>query len=771
MSDPQDLLYTNQFLTTNIISTEELQNNTKYSSRFTDYIENTFDNKTKDYINNNEYEDSQINIERSSNQPWPIDKNKNHYPLFDKYTNDLASNKYKKNIITKINIDSKNRNVNLYLNPNSFSINFGKTFNNISKIVINDIIFPNINESITNVDNNLAWQYPSQDILLQNKIDETIIPVPDSLRTITYSSLPNSVYKYTTDGSTSNYSSTVNNYLVYQTNVPPGFYYLEQLTSIIKSSCSSILHGSNSSNIIEEPYLAFKNKIGNPTLISCSINPSNSIVRFVNRIEEINISAIQTFSPYDYNFEQDDIFYNFSSNTTYKLNQSLIYITVPAIQDITYQFYNNISNVYLTNPFPLVITNLSNFVGNIDSNIINYTTFFDLSIYLARGYSEIELQSISYYKFIDTITLTTKINDKTLTSKYLRFGLHLSSGLLNGNLYNNKGNTIKPACTENIVFSQSINNFLKNYGNVAYPVSINTSPTTVTNYNTAGIVADYKFEPNNVPDIGRALLFRWIYDKNNGQYVNYEVETINQKKRTLLHLLAWPIANQTENIYTLLLNSGFSFVNTNTTTSIVTEDNNLAYYSLNNNFPSQLLNLQYYSGKYFLKSPSYVFLKLNFYSNTSYSNIINNYSTNYSDNFITANSELDLQYNQIYVLANSFNVGIGEDYTCAPSYLNLKVYKKDYSGVFCKFLLSSIGGNTDITTSNVINNNSFVINYNKLLNDITSVSIEVLNSNFEIISSSYNYSFTLNIHEDKYILKETLIDTKTDNVTSIGNYV
>jgi hypothetical protein len=54
-----------------------------------------------------------INILNCSKDGVYFDKNKNQYPLFDKYTNDLESNKYKKNIITKVNIDRRNRNTNL----------------------------------------------------------------------------------------------------------------------------------------------------------------------------------------------------------------------------------------------------------------------------------------------------------------------------------------------------------------------------------------------------------------------------------------------------------------------------------------------------------------------------------------------------------------------------------------------------------------------------------------------------------------------------------
>ena len=73
--------------------------------------------------------------------------------------------------------------------------------------------------------------------------------------------------------------------------------------------------------------------------------------------------------------------------------------------------------------------------------------------------------------------------------------------------------------------------------------------------------------------------------------------------------------------------------------------------------------------------------------------------------------------------------------------------------------------------SNIINNNSFVINYSNVLDNISSISIEVYDSNLKLLTVTNNFSFTLNIHEVKDILKETLIDTKTNNVVTTGHFI
>lgn len=780
MSDPQDLLYTNQFISTDILSDKELTKETEYYDRFKNYIDNGSSDEIKKYIDKDLYESDPVNINRILHKKWPLNGNKNHYPLFDTYINDISTDRYKKEIVTKVNIDSKNRDISNYFNPNSFSISLNKVFTNIKKYVINDINFQNINQSITNVNNNLAWQYPSQNYLVENNIDTTIYPVP-FLTTISFSSLPNSAYSYTNTTST---SSSIDNFLVYQTSVPPGFYTIDNLLNKIRLTTSSVLHGENANlavKIIEQPYLAYVKRIGTPHLFSCQIDPITSIVRFVNRIEEVTIAAIQTFSPYETNFKDNDIFYPFSSQylpNGYSLDTSYIYIILPDINDITDQYYYNVNCIYTPNPFPLVITDLKTNIGNIDPGLINYTEFYDINIYLNAGYREVDINSISHYKFIDVITLTTQSqvsnlqNQNTITTfftkKYIRFGLRLSNGNINGNTYNKNGKLIQPSLTDNIIFSESLHHFFQNYGNVQVPLQIlvtnSMSPppnTSYYSYYTSGVLAEYKYF-NYSPLLGRALLFRWIYDKNNGNYINYEIEGNNEKKRTLLHTLAWPIPNETYEIFTLETNNGYKFVHTNYQSLILNKKNIESYnYQQTVFYPSINLNLQYFSNNYYFVNNSYIYLKITFDSQT----------TETKDEYLNAVSNEELQYNQVYVNSQFFNVGIGEDYTNISTCKFLEVYKKNQSGIFTKILLSDIPGNFEIKTSNIINNNSYYVNYDEETTNVSQITIELYDSDMKLLGISNNFSFTLQIHEIHDVLKETLVNTKTNNVTTTGAFI
>ena len=827
MSDPQDLLYTNKFISTDILTDNQLIKETEYYDRFKNYIDNNLTDEIQKYVENDEYETSAVNIDKTLNTKWPIYSNKNHYPLFDSYTNDISTNRYKKEFITKINIDSRYRDNSSYPNSNNFNIQLNQVFNNVKKIVINDIIIRNVDQSVTNINNNLCWQYASENYLVSKNIDLSIIPVPSNTNTIAYSKLPNSVFQYSTS---SGGAAEIDRYLVYQTIISPGYYTIDDMIANMKLATSGIIHGLNyldneNINIVEQPYLAYPKRIGTPHLFSCHIDPVSSIVRFVNRIEELNVAAIQAFSPYQSQFQYSDIFYYFSSQylstlTSYTLNTSYIYIILPAVSDISYQYYQNVNCIYTPNAFPLVITGLTRAVGNIDPSLINYTEFYDVEIYLQNGYTEDELESVSYYKFIDTIIFTNTLPGlgigTTITSTYIRFALSLSTGNIHGNNYVASGRKIKPSTTTNLVFSSGLNKILTTYDNVFsfdkstttthYNIAGNittsgitgtittsgntgtistsgtsgifesygysgpniddttSSSTTLYNPNifTSGIITDYKFIDENCL-IGRALLFRWIFDVKSNVYIEYEFNTENEKKRSLLHVLGWPIANESDQIYTLEKNNGFRFVHTNYQSQVINKSTLGTYQSTNgNNFPSNLLRLQYYSNRHFFINNNYVYLKIYF---DSHANLEEN------SQFINTVAPQSLLYDQVYINSDLFNVKIGQDYTCLKGSDYIETYKKDQSYIFTKILLSDVPGNIDTTLSNIINNNSFYIYYDNVRDKIEYITVEIFDADMKLLFTDNDFSFTINIHEVKDILKETLINSKNNNVTTTGHFI
>jgi hypothetical protein len=749
--DPQDLLYSNNYAEINILSEKNISKDIEYYNRFTDYQDQNVQSDYSKYIDDDEYEESQINLNKTLNNKWPVDGKKNHYPLFDTYTNDISTNRYKKKILTKISIDNINRDISKFENPNSFTISLSRTFNSVKKIVINDLNFVNINQSVTNINNNLSWQYPTENFLNANDINDTIIPVPGDTKII-YSNLPNAVFQYTTTGGI-NYIPYIDNYLVYQTNLVPAYYNIESFILSLRVNTSEIIHGQNYLNndiqVIEEPYLYQSKKIGNPHLFSIRINTLSSVVDIINRMEELNIVALQTFSPYETNYANVDMFYYYSSVYTdqgnYSLDNNLIYITVEASPDTSYQYFTNIYNLIECNPCPLVITDLGDgeSMGGINPRLFCYTSFYDLNIYLNNGYTESELKNtVSYYKYIDTITIknTVIINgvSTVISNTYLRFGFSLSSSGIHGTAYNPNGVRYVPNSSVNNVYSNSLNSYY-------------TIKNSYVNYNF------YIYKPY----IGRALLFRWIFDQINGDYLHYEYETNNEKKRSVLHILGWPIANNTYKIYTVDVNKGYNFIQSNGNIQITYEQDIINFYPKVNNIPVYSLNLQKLNNTFYFVNNSYIYIKLSFNTNSSFK----------MDSFLASVSNELLLYNQQYVNSTKFNVEIGQDYTDIKECNGLVVLVKDYSNIFAKVMLSNVPGNYDIITSNIINNDNFTINYNFVMDNIDSVTVELLDPQFKVLELNNNFSFTMNIYEINDILKETLINTKTNNVNSTGNFL
>ena len=174
--NPQDLLYTNEFLTTSTVSKKEFEENNKNYVRYKNFIDKTVTNETDQYINNDSKEEDPFNINKRNFNKFPGNNNGNHYPLFDSYISDVSKDTYEKEYVTKVNIDSLLRDRSVSPRSSNFTLNFNKVFNNVSKIVINNINMPNPLQSVNIYNNNIAWQYPIWSQLLVDNTTSFVIP-------------------------------------------------------------------------------------------------------------------------------------------------------------------------------------------------------------------------------------------------------------------------------------------------------------------------------------------------------------------------------------------------------------------------------------------------------------------------------------------------------------------------------------------------------------------------------------------------------------------
>jgi hypothetical protein len=781
MSDPQDLLYTNNFIETNTLSKQQIEQDTQYYDRYINFLDNNPNNQVQEYLDTNLYESDEVNIQQTNNKPWPIDLKKNRYPLMDNLSKDISVNRYTQEQVLNLTVNSDERDTNYFPYTTEFQVTLPAPLNNVKSIELTEICLPSYNDNITNMNNNFAWQFFTN--YFTNNINSfNIIPYCDINRKISYYSLPYSTYKIDINKYGINYNPEL--YLTYQINIPSGHYEINLLLNNIKILTKNVLHGSFDINtislfqntsksripdmelppIMEEPYNSFPYLQYSSNLWNFEINLNNDAFFAVNRMEELNIVSYQTFiqpkDPYtDSEWQDLDIFYNYSDNPG-NLDPKYIYITVPYQKDVTNFWYEeSANNPFFPSAFPLVLTGLATVDDNLNTFMrnLNMTPFFDLNIYIKNTqpigqnpiiYTEDELFNICYYKYNDTITIPTNSTIGSNSIILTRFALRYSSAGLKGQKFNNstinvtpKFAYVKPSQTISILYSSNINAILLNKTNkINYTIDV-------------------------LPLIGRSLLCRFIFDQDNGIFVNYENDGDYEKKRTFLNLLGYSIGNQTSAFLVSSYNNGFSFVHSNRYTKILDLNIPELYYNiLPSTFdlisPQTKIQFSIENGLYYLSYKPFVYIQMLFVSNSSNS-VIQQF------NIQSSQDGYSLSINENY--SNSFITAIlplGLPLNCVQE--TLKIQQKDKSNIIAKILTSTLPGNLN-TLNNNINSKPIIQSFNQILNDIKTIQINILDSSYRIIQSNKNYSMLIKFVYDVHKLKETNINTKTNNVDIIGN--
>ena len=171
--NPQDLLYTNSFVNTNVISSQNLVDHTKHYKQYQEHIHKKR-NPTREYIERNKHTNDKINYDKRKADTMPTSSNRNIKPIFSKSFNDIIENKYSKKNKTAVSIYSDDRDKAVYMVPNNYIINLGKEFTNIYKIKLIDIDMPAVIPPINKYNNIIKWIYPTPEIIKHCKY--TIVP-------------------------------------------------------------------------------------------------------------------------------------------------------------------------------------------------------------------------------------------------------------------------------------------------------------------------------------------------------------------------------------------------------------------------------------------------------------------------------------------------------------------------------------------------------------------------------------------------------------------
>lgn len=125
--NPLDLLYTNRYVGTNEINFDR--------------------NKTTR---------DRINVLKTIDRPFPKRLNRNWEPVIGEDVRDLVKDRYKKRKVTTLCINSQDRNLELYPEPNNYKVVLGSQFNYLESIRIKDIDLGQIFLTKTKI----TWSYP-----------------------------------------------------------------------------------------------------------------------------------------------------------------------------------------------------------------------------------------------------------------------------------------------------------------------------------------------------------------------------------------------------------------------------------------------------------------------------------------------------------------------------------------------------------------------------------------------------------------------------------
>lgn len=726
--DPQDLLYTNKFINTNLINNAQIKKNIKNYNEFkTNYEkEQKFDDN---YLQN-----ANINVNKVNQNHFPS-KFKNRYPVFSDSINDIIENKYKKIYKTNLYIYSKDRNKTLHLFPNNYELEVPKLFNNIRKIILKDVYIPNYLTPINETNNVLCWQYLNLDVLNLEKINYNIIPCikREGFIGIPYSNLKDSYSEVEL--------SKLTNKCFFKYSNPS----VEDFNDYVRNETMK-----NSHNIeLESPYNdellpETMTKSLMRTLFYFDINKESGKVRVINRLEELSILGIQTFGKLSISeIKNYDIYDSYIST---KISGSFLN---PNAMYILLEYSGNYMNfIQQTQGNPLIITDFPK-IDSYSQNIINFTELYNTNLYydyLSKEEADNNLATISNYKFFDLIEIGK--------SRFIRLEVFFSSGNSNNNYYIENGKPIIPILPETYIFNKSLQKFFDDGES-------NTNFRLIHNL--------------HCPKIGRAICFRFV---NDSKIINNNIDdfTLTEllsekllecnkeiKKSFLIDLFKWDIDDIVYNLETFdynYLNRKFRFIHCNyqsveyrlnDTINNLFKNRDYKVYDLLNLYNTEFiqlqknLNIQKHNDKYYFRVLPFIFIRITFNNN------INNDTNNQHMRCVDSKNS---QYNNSYI-------------PYFDSLTDNRVFiKKETNEITAKIKLDNLfGGSNDL----FYEINEEIIFYEQLYNKLDNVKIEFLTPDGKLVENIFDNSLTLEIYEEKEVLKETLINSKTGIINTNGS--
>jgi len=449
-----------------------------------------------------------------------------------------------------------------------------------------------------------------------------------------------------------------------------------------------------------------------PPYFKCFISPITHQVEFANLWENISIAAIQIFD----STTSFDPFLTFSNYPLKAKDNNLLYITFPLNSIIT-SSWTSVSSLH-----PLLLNfnckskkyvDPSFFnIGNYNISSFFWKLYWNEACYTNYGITTNQLQSVSTYILWDTLTFT---NTAGQTVKYVRFAFKPVQNTTTNFEYTFKSNE-----------TQIYDTYLAQLTNCNLYIS---QPYTLS--------------------CGRSQMFNFI----NPYSINNPIKP--NPKKSLLTILGWTLPYNINTNYQFIQNNynvdGLPYI-INNDYVLATDANDTVKITNENlidfNSPLSKLNIEYKDGYYFFRSEPFIYVRI---LPKLQKNTINNYIQ--IANSTERTNEEQSYYNDLTVPNNEIENEIAR--------FNLKPYIENE--LLCKIVLNPIP--QKILNIYPIND---IILYNQPLDQLSSIVIQILDSTGKILSYGIDHNFTLEIIETQMILKETLIDTRHNNVVTSG---
>jgi hypothetical protein len=814
----EDLLYTNRFVNTNSLTTQQLNQNANDFIPYRTIKNQTVDN-VRDNLERTFQKDNPLTQQHLRSYGWNKGNFGNEKPVLSDFARDIGESSYYRYKTSYINIDSRMRDVNLYPYPNNYNMFLGRKFQNIECIKLVDYYFPESNYPINNRNNQIVFFTIPYDMI--TKVDSTGTPINSvNLTTIisnesilsffaSFQNLGNTM----TDCAEAQEKVRNNIYKnLFSFRVSEGNYTTTDLEKEIESKWNTLQY-FNSHLITADPYIyadgdtTTKSLYNRPQLVDVSINPDTSKVSFLLRYEKLKVEYVKSYYGKNY------------FDLLIKTNDPLV----------SSQEYLELANNEI---YPIHITGLPSLGGVKEYNInVGYVPFTQICLYNSYynvGDCEANIDTLVYYNYYAPVK---DPDTGDLIPNLLRFYLY------NQYYTERTFNIFEPlvlSSSDKIEYNDSckllcdarigreapffllasnvnpLNQVLLQYNNNIY----NLLPQVCNNYN-CDILYPGCPDPTNPNyaeccrcQIDKTEPFCRIVDSKFEVILNNLLNNIDCSSRLLINILGFfnTLNNQTT-IGIILYARGFqtnndyklnSYIKSISTINILVEeatkfiDCERAQNPPNENANIQLIytggdNLKFKlpicknsNGTYSFYFENYMFLKI-----LNNGTMINTAGTEIQQ--IKPTSQYANGSEDIYLYTGDSINGFSIE-TCINSGPNVAIcippvpgslcdvqtsgtastfqkLSKNIENIFAKIKLSTIAGSCSV--ENVMENE--VIFYDGSLINMDELVIQLIDYEGKIIELSRDHNFTIMIVEKIEILKETNINTRTGFINTMGS--